>query len=1029
MTRKFALAAVALVLATGLCLAAGITATSPYAKQAKTASLNNMTARTPVNHVNGKVWHLEEGFEGSWLPAGWSLAGAANLWSQFAVSGYGVGAYSARANFYGVSSGSQDLITATFPATVAGDSVKFDHAYATYSGEVDQLQISTSDNGGSNWTVLITLNGGASGPLNTGGTMTAIFVPTAGQWATKSYAVPAGTNAIKFTAITAYGNQLYLDNVAVGVEEILNHNLAMQSIDVPASSPIEPGTPFTPTVTVSNTGSNPEVDFWVYYSIDDGSKTEVYSASQQVSDTLQPSTTAQFTFSDFTPAVGSYSVTAWVELAGDEYPGDDTLDFAFGASFMGWQALTPTAPVAVQWPGGCTDGQYLYSVGGLVAGSTVTGAVQVYDPVANSWSQPTTLPVALFRTNCAVIDGKLYAIGGMDAGFTAQAQTQIYDIAGNTWTTGTPPPSARGGCGGGVIDGKMYIVGGAVSGTFPTDCPTWEYNPAADTSGGAPWTQLADCPRGTGGMILGAPFWGAPGLDFIVAGGDYRGYDDYYMFNPSGGWATLATGPTDAGSKDPGLLWDNEHIYLFGGDPNGGWAGYSDKTYHYDLVAGAWENLNIPLNQAYEGMIGAIIDQKIYSFSGTIGSGPVDPTPFEWTYDLTYGATTPPEITWFSPADGATQVRRREPVVLAFSKPMDPGTFDGYMDPTVNMDLAWNATNDTLTLTPAYNGLYDYGTAYSAIVTAGADTDGVSLEGLPLTVTNFTTWLAPEIIQSQMDAPGNTYVSQIFEPAYAAYTSYLSDDVNLAGMDSVKVTAIELVGGAWNGHTWHHMDSLYLSFTTDSTDLPAWSQEIWGGNLLPGTFEDIYDGVNNTYIMYLDPPVMLGNGKSWMTFAPYMNLNSKDGQCGWAVNDPAVVYGSGPAFRNPGGGFSAGTDWQRASVINMLGDGVWRTLGYTYPTGVAGGPTAATKAVFALMPNFPNPVTGRTTFSFSLPKASDYSLKVYNISGQLVESFAGKGQAGANSVNWNAQKTGAGVYFFQLNAGGQSATRKLVIIK
>jgi len=98
-------------------------------------------------------------------------------------------------------------------------------------------------------------------------------------------------------------------------------------------------------------------------------------------------------------------------------------------------------------------------------------------------------------------------------------------------------------------------------------------------------------------------------------------------------------------------------------------------------------------------------------------------------------------------------------------------------------------------------------------------------------------------------------------------------------------------------------------------------------------------------------------------------------------------------------------------------------------TGVSGGPTQPLRYAFGLNANRPNPVSGKTTFSFTLPKAQDYSLKVYNIAGQQVASFAGKGQAGPNSISWNTGKNGAGVYFYQLASGGMSATRKLVVVK
>ncbi len=161
---------------------------------------------------------LSQDFESGVVPpTGWSLGlPTPPIWGAFAVSGYGVGTSSAKANFYGIGSGFQELISAALTsASVAGDSLKFDHAYATYSGENDNLDILTSTDAGTTWTLLINYAGGTSGPLNTGGTTTSNFVPTAAQWATKTIALPVGTNKISFKGNTAFGNNLYVDNVKI----------------------------------------------------------------------------------------------------------------------------------------------------------------------------------------------------------------------------------------------------------------------------------------------------------------------------------------------------------------------------------------------------------------------------------------------------------------------------------------------------------------------------------------------------------------------------------------------------------------------------------------------------------------------------------------------------------------------------------------------------------------------------------------------------------------------------------------------
>ncbi|MBP6871540.1 MAG: hypothetical protein KBC43_06010 [Bacteroidales bacterium] len=143
------------------------------------------------------------------------MTGSGSWARTTSASGYGSGTASALAPFYSISGTTPfELISPEFNA--AGAVVSFDHAYATYVDEVDQLIILYSIDGGQNYNSLVTLAGGLTGPLNTGGATEDPFVPTSAQWASKSYALPAGTNKVKFQAISAYGNNLFLDNIFIG---------------------------------------------------------------------------------------------------------------------------------------------------------------------------------------------------------------------------------------------------------------------------------------------------------------------------------------------------------------------------------------------------------------------------------------------------------------------------------------------------------------------------------------------------------------------------------------------------------------------------------------------------------------------------------------------------------------------------------------------------------------------------------------------------------------------------------------------
>jgi len=86
-------------------------------------------------------------------------------------------------------------------------------------------------------------------------------------------------------------------------------------------------------------------------------------------------------------------------------------------------------------------------------------------------------------------------------------------------------------------------------------------------------------------------------------------------------------------------------------------------------------------------------------------------------------------------------------------------------------------------------------------------------------------------------------------------------------------------------------------------------------------------------------------------------------------------------------------------------------------------------ADFALNQNYPNPFNPTTTIGFALPTASDYTLTMYNVSGQEVARFSGRHEAGVVELEWNAANYASGIYFYKLNAGSFSATKKMVLLK
>jgi len=83
---------------------------------------------------------------------------------------------------------------------------------------------------------------------------------------------------------------------------------------------------------------------------------------------------------------------------------------------------------------------------------------------------------------------------------------------------------------------------------------------------------------------------------------------------------------------------------------------------------------------------------------------------------------------------------------------------------------------------------------------------------------------------------------------------------------------------------------------------------------------------------------------------------------------------------------------------------------------------------FALSQNVPNPFNPTTKLGFALPNQTDWTLNIYNVAGQLVKSFSGN-NIGNVSVEWDASMAPSGVYFYKLNAGSYSDTKKMVLMK
>jgi len=87
-------------------------------------------------------------------------------------------------------------------------------------------------------------------------------------------------------------------------------------------------------------------------------------------------------------------------------------------------------------------------------------------------------------------------------------------------------------------------------------------------------------------------------------------------------------------------------------------------------------------------------------------------------------------------------------------------------------------------------------------------------------------------------------------------------------------------------------------------------------------------------------------------------------------------------------------------------------------------------AQFSLDQNYPNPFNPLTTINFEVPQKSHVVLTVIDVLGQTVTSLVDEEKdTGSYSVQFEAKSLSSGVYFYRLEAGGVSITRKMIVEK
>ncbi|MFC1887185.1 Omp28-related outer membrane protein [Candidatus Cloacimonadota bacterium] len=344
------------------------------------------------------------------------------------------------------------------------------------------------------------------------------------------------------------------------------------------------------------------------------------------------------------------------------------------------------------------------------------------------------------------------------------------------------------------------------------------------------------------------------------------------------------------------------------------------------------------------------------------------------------------------------------------------GIFTEYIDATVPA-----ADYYSYSVVP-YNTIGDGGTAESNTEWIGSAFSGIIILDFDLTP-------AGDILQAAIE---NSYDG----------TVVVTSDVNAYPLTSGVDAVFILLGIYPNNYALTEVEAgLLTNYLDDGGNVYIEGGDTWYFDTatsvhpyfnITGTADGAYNG---------DLLIVTGfdflSGMSW----DYTGENSY-------IDNLEAIAPAVPIFSNDYVGYDCGIAYD---------EGTYRTIGTSFEITGLGGANTLDEAIYEILDffdvlgtgsddsiiplytelhnNYPNPFNPVTNIKYSLKKDSKVSLEVYNIKGQLVRTLIkDELKAGNYEVIWeglddNRNRVSSGVYFYKLNAGDYSSTKKMILLK
>lgn len=204
----------------------------------------------------------------------------------------------------------------------------------------------------------------------------------------------------------------------------------------------------------------------------------------------------------------------------------------------------------------------------------------------------------------------------------------------------------------------------------------------------------------------------------------------------------------------------------------------------------------------------------------------------------------------------------------------------------------------------------------------------------------------------------------------------------------------------------------------------------WAGSLIEGTVPVwVYRSTDNGNSWSFASKGIQGDGSSSFVFAGnniFLSTNT-------AANEHRLFVSTNEGTTWNQVDFDHGTILSFAvcdsDFIVSTEDGVWsRPLTQVLTTVHQN--NHQSPAVFSLAQNYPNPFNPSTLITFSIPTKSYVSLTVYDVLGRKVRTLLTETlETGTHEVMFDASNCTSGIYFYRIENGSFSQTRKCLLLK